>query len=176
MALKWREIGTDHHNNELPDGISATARKDDGAIIGYRVRWWEEDEDGIKRQPSKSFSARKFGGSLDRALEAAIAFLAGAREAVKVDGGVAREDTASAMTHCARCNAEVWVEQNRLSLAFSCRILCVPALSARVSPPGVHLSKMTLWRLRLRGLIWRLARSWKSTVGAMRLCRTERAA
>lgn len=73
------------------------ARKDTGAIVSYTVRWWEEDEDGIRRQPRKSFSERKCG-SLDRALDEAVAFLAGAREAVKVSGSVAKPDTAGSMT------------------------------------------------------------------------------
>ena len=97
MALALRQIGVDHHGNELPSSVFAMARKDTGAIVSYTVRWWEEDEDGIRRQPRKSFSERKCG-SLDRALEAAVAFLAGAREAVKVDGSVAKPDTARTMT------------------------------------------------------------------------------
>jgi hypothetical protein len=97
MAMKVRETGTDHHGNELPDGVSATTRKADGVIVGYRIRWWEEDHNGIRHQPSRSFSERKLG-SLDRALEAAITFLTEAREAVKVDGSVARVEKACAMT------------------------------------------------------------------------------
>jgi len=97
MALGIRETNTDHHGNELPADIFACARKDNGEIVSYKIRWREEDEDGIRRQPSKSFSVRKCG-SLDRALEAAATFLAGAQEAVKVDGSVARPDAAAAMT------------------------------------------------------------------------------
>jgi hypothetical protein len=97
MALQVTEIGIDHRGSELPDGICALARKDNGVIVGFKVRWREEDEDGRKRQPSKSFSGRKLG-SLDRALKAATDFLAGAREAVRVDGAVARADTSGAMT------------------------------------------------------------------------------
>jgi integrase len=73
------------------------ARKDNSEIVSYTVRWREDGEDGVRRQPRKSFSVSKCG-SLDRALKAATAFLAGAREAVKVDGSVARPDTAEAMT------------------------------------------------------------------------------
>ncbi len=97
MALPIREIGTDHHGKELPPGVFACARKDNGEIVSFKVRWREEDENGIRRQASKSFSERK-AGSLDRALEEAVAFLAGAREAVKVDGSVAKPDTSGAMT------------------------------------------------------------------------------
>lgn len=97
MAIPIQEIKVDHHGEDLPADIFACARKDTGEIVSFKVRWWEEDEDGIQRHPSKSFSVRKHG-SLDRALEAAITFLAGAQEAVKVDGSVARPDTAGAMT------------------------------------------------------------------------------
>ncbi len=97
MALAIRETNLDHHGNELPSDVFACARKDNGEIVSFKVRWREEDEDGVPRQPSKSFSARKHG-SLDRALEAASIFLSGAKEAVRVDGSVARQDTAAAMT------------------------------------------------------------------------------
>lgn len=49
MAMKVKETGTDHHGNELPDGVSATTREGDGAIVGYRIRWWEKDRNGIRR-------------------------------------------------------------------------------------------------------------------------------
>lgn len=97
MPLAIREINTDHHGNELPPDVFACTRKDSGQIVSFKVRWREKDEDGVPCQPSKSFSARKHG-SLDRALEAAVAFLSGAKAAVKVDGAVARPDTAAAMT------------------------------------------------------------------------------
>ncbi len=97
MATPIRETKIDHHGNDLPDDVFACVRTDNGNIISYKARWWEEDEDGILRHPSKSFSGRKCG-SLDRALEAAITFLEGAQEAVRVDGSVARPDTAAAMT------------------------------------------------------------------------------
>jgi hypothetical protein len=96
--MKWREVGIDHKGGDLPDGVSGMVRQDDGTYIGYRIRWREQDEDGIERQPSKSFSVKKFGGSLDRALEAATAYLAGAHQAVKLDGAVARPEAAGAMT------------------------------------------------------------------------------
>jgi hypothetical protein len=97
MATPIRETKIDHQGNELADDVFACARKDNGTIVSFKVRWREEDEDGIPRHPSKSFSGRKYG-SLDRALEAATAFLRGAQEAVKIDGTVARVDSAGAMT------------------------------------------------------------------------------
>jgi hypothetical protein len=70
MALQVAEVGIDHRGSELPDDVCALAREDNAEIVGCKVRWREEDQDGRKRQPSKSFSKRKLG-SLDRALKAA---------------------------------------------------------------------------------------------------------
>jgi hypothetical protein len=97
MAIPIREIKVDHNGADLPKDVFACARKDSGEVVSYKVRWREEDEDGIERHPSKSFSVRKHG-SPDRALEAATSFLAGARQAVRLDGSLARPDTAGAMT------------------------------------------------------------------------------
>jgi len=97
MAVRTKDVGLDHHGTELPDGIYAVVRQDTGEIVSYKARWREEDEDGIARQPSKSFSVRKLG-SLDRALEAASTYLAGAKEVVRIDGAVARPDPAMRMT------------------------------------------------------------------------------
>lgn len=97
MAVPIQELKVDHHGEDLPADVFACARKDNGEIVSYKVRWWEEDEDGVLRHPSKSFSERKHG-SLDRALEAAVTYLAGAQMAVKVDGSVSRPSAAAAMT------------------------------------------------------------------------------
>jgi hypothetical protein len=94
---KYREVGNDHNGDELADGVSGMVRSDNGMYTGYRVRWREEDDDGVERQPSKSFSGKKHG-SLDQALKAATAFLAGAQDAVKVDGSVTRPDPAANKT------------------------------------------------------------------------------
>jgi hypothetical protein len=96
MAAKLTEINVDHHGNELPAGVYGLI-DGDGKLTSYKVRWREEDEDGVLRHPSKSFSVRKLG-SPDRALAAAVSFRRGAVEAVKVDGSVARSDSAAAMT------------------------------------------------------------------------------
>lgn len=97
MAVRIREQKIDHRGNELAPDIYACVRQDNDTIVGFKVRWREEDEDGIQRHPGKSFSGRAHG-SLDRALEAAGNFLAGARKAVEADGSVARPDTAASMT------------------------------------------------------------------------------
>lgn len=97
MAAKYREVGVDHNGNDLADGVSGLVRTDTGMFTGYRIRWREEDGDGVERQPSKSFSGKKHG-SLDQALTAATAFLAGAHDAVKADGSVPRTDPAGNQT------------------------------------------------------------------------------
>jgi hypothetical protein len=38
----------------------------------------------------------------------------------------------SVKSRCARCNAEVWIEEERLSLALACReIVCVPCIAGK---------------------------------------------
>ena len=96
MASKVAEINVDHRGNQLPAGVYGVIN-DGGGLSSYKVRWREEDEDGVERQRSKAFSVKKLG-SPDRAMEAAIGFRGGAVEAVKVDGSVARADTAAAMS------------------------------------------------------------------------------
>lgn len=68
-----------------------------GAITGYKVRWREEGLDGVPRNAAKSFSARKLG-SLDRALEAAVAYREQAVQVAEADGTVLRADPAASMT------------------------------------------------------------------------------
>ncbi len=77
--------------------MAPVTRKADGEIVGYRVRWYETDPNGIRRHPSKSFSAKKFG-NLDRALAAAVEYLDGAHVAVRVDGSVAKPDGSGELT------------------------------------------------------------------------------
>ena len=96
MASKTAEINLDHHGNPLPAGIYGLV--DEGErLSGYKVRWREEDEDGVPRHRSRSFSVKKLG-SEERALSAAVAYRSGAVEAVRVDGAVMRSDGAAAMT------------------------------------------------------------------------------
>ncbi len=97
MALDLIETKLDHYGNKLPEDVNAQVRKDTGEIVGYKVRWREEDENGIKGRPSKSFSARRLG-SLDGALAAAIEFLERALVAVKIDGALTRPGPDAALT------------------------------------------------------------------------------
>jgi hypothetical protein len=96
MAAGLVEKSVDHRGEELPAGIYSLVAEDD-STASYKVRWREEDGDGVARQRSKSFSVRKLG-SADRALEAAAAWRRGALAAVKIEGSVAREDAAGAMS------------------------------------------------------------------------------
>jgi integrase len=96
MAVKLAEIGTDHLGRPLPKGVygCATPR---GEIVSYKVRWREDDENGVRRQRSKSFGGKRLG-SLDRALAAAIAYAEEVSKIIKARGAVARVDAAAAMT------------------------------------------------------------------------------
>lgn len=96
MALKLREVGVDHRGKELPDAVFGLSTEAD-ELVGYKVRWRESDENGVKGQRSKSFNARKLG-SLDRALEVALSFGTEVQEIVEGDGAVQKVDAAAAMT------------------------------------------------------------------------------
>src|SRR5580692_2277238 len=96
MAAGLVEKSVDHRGEELPAGIYSLVTDDD-LTASYKVRWREEDGDGVAHQRSKSFSVRKLG-SPDRALEAATAYRRGALAAVSIEGSVAREDAAAAMS------------------------------------------------------------------------------
>jgi integrase len=96
MAVKLIEIRTDHRGERLPEAVYACATET-GEIVSYKVRWREEDENGVRRQRSKSFSAKKIG-SLDRALEVALGYAENVAEIVKARGAVAKVDAAAALT------------------------------------------------------------------------------
>ncbi len=81
MAVKLVEISTDHLGRELPKGVYGCATES-GEIVSYKVRWREEDENGVRGQRSKSFSATKLG-SFDRALEAALSYAGEVTKIVK---------------------------------------------------------------------------------------------
>lgn len=93
---KLAEIRTDHEGRPLPPGVYAVARED-GSIVGYKVRWREEDENGVRRNAAKRFSAGKLG-SLDRALKEARAYREGAMEITRRGEIVLRSEAAARMT------------------------------------------------------------------------------
>ena len=95
MSPKAADRRLDHRGRTLPPGIYPQGKA--GAISGYKARWREEDSDGVPRNAAKSFSARKLG-SLDRALETAVAFREQALRIAAVDGEVLRADPAASMT------------------------------------------------------------------------------
>ncbi|HEX3737338.1 MAG TPA: hypothetical protein VHV53_07320 [Solirubrobacterales bacterium] len=96
MAVKLVEEGVNHLGEELPKGVYACVTPS-GEIVSYKVRWREEDENGVRGQRSKSFSARKLG-SLDRALEVALSYAQEVAAIIEADGAIARVDAAAAMT------------------------------------------------------------------------------
>jgi hypothetical protein len=96
MALKLTELRTDHEGDPLPPGVYAAAR-DDGTIAGYKARWREEDDDGVRHNRAKFFSARKLG-SLVRAREQAVTHRHAAVEIVERGDHVQRPDAAVRMT------------------------------------------------------------------------------
>jgi hypothetical protein len=91
MAAKLKQDKFDHHGDSLPKDILAQTRKDSGEIVGFEVRWYEFDDDGIKHRPGKSFSARAHG-SLDAALGAAREYQDGIAPLLAVGGFVPRPD------------------------------------------------------------------------------------
>jgi hypothetical protein len=96
MPVKLEEIRTDHRGDAVPPGIYALVAPN-GAITGYKARWREEDDDGVRRNRAKLFSARKLG-SLDRAREEALAYRQLAVEIAQRGEVVARPDRNGNMT------------------------------------------------------------------------------
>jgi hypothetical protein len=96
MAVKLVEIRTNHLGEALPKGVYGCALES-GEIVSYKVRWREQDENGVTGQRSKSFNAVKIG-SLDRALAAALSYAAEAAAIIKAEGAIAKVDAAGVMT------------------------------------------------------------------------------
>jgi hypothetical protein len=76
--------------------VYALARED-GAVVGYKVRWRDEGEDGVRRNAAKRFAARKLG-SLERARAEATAYRQAAVEIARRGELVLRPDSAARMT------------------------------------------------------------------------------
>jgi integrase len=90
------ESRSDHNSNALPDGIYALANPE-GEIVSYKARWREQDQNGVERQRSRSFSGRQFG-SLNKARAAAISHREGVLEIIKAGDSVARAEPAARLT------------------------------------------------------------------------------
>jgi integrase len=73
-----REKRVDADGQSLPKGVYAMTRPD-GSVASYKVRWREEDTDGVPRNGSRSFTVLKHGDGGARAKAAAFR-----RDAVKV--------------------------------------------------------------------------------------------
>jgi integrase len=93
MASSLSESRVDHRGEPLPDGVYALVESN-GDVVSYKARWRECDDNGVRRQRSKSFS-RRDAGSLDRARGAAIAYREGALEVVRSGDTVLRADRAA---------------------------------------------------------------------------------
>ena len=96
MTGRLRELRTDHEGHPLPAGVYAVVGED-GSTVGYKARWREEDEDGVRRNAAKRFSARKLG-SLDRARAGACAHREAAVEIARRGEVVLRAEAAERMT------------------------------------------------------------------------------
>jgi hypothetical protein len=96
VAAKLTEIRIDHDGDPLPPGVYALARED-GAVVGYKVRWREEGDDGVRRNAAKRFSVRNLG-SLERARAEATAYRQAAIEIAGRCELVLRPDSAARMT------------------------------------------------------------------------------
>jgi hypothetical protein len=96
VATKLKERRTDHDGKPLPAGVYALVNPQ-GAVVGYKARWREQDQNGVERQRSKSCSVREFR-SLDKAREAAISSREHAIEIAKAGEAVLRSDRAARLT------------------------------------------------------------------------------
>ena len=96
VSTKLTERRTDHEGAPLPRGVYAIVRGD-GSVAGYRVRWREEGENGVRRNAAKRFSAVKLG-SLERARAEACDYREGAIEVARRGEVVLRPDAAARMT------------------------------------------------------------------------------
>jgi hypothetical protein len=80
----------------LPPGIYPLA-DDAGNLAGYKARWREEGEDGVRRHSAKTFSIAQTG-SPDAALAEASLYREQALRVVRIEGSVLRGDPAEGMT------------------------------------------------------------------------------
>jgi hypothetical protein len=96
MATRLSESRVDHDGEPLPEGVYALVNPH-GEIVSYKVRWREQDENGVERQRSKSFSRRELR-SLDKARLAAINHRDGVLEIVRAGDAVARSEPAARLT------------------------------------------------------------------------------
>lgn len=96
MATRLSESRVGHDGAPLPEGVYALVNPQ-GAVVSYKARWREHDENGVSHQRSKSFSPRAHG-SLDAARAAAVKQRDGAVEIVKAGDTVLRPDNAARLT------------------------------------------------------------------------------
>ncbi len=96
MATRLSESRVDHDGEPLPEGVYALLNPQ-GEVVSYKVRWREQDQNGVEHQRSKSFSRRALR-SLDKARAAAINHREGVLEIVRAGDAVARSEPAARLT------------------------------------------------------------------------------
>ncbi|HEX6619567.1 MAG TPA: hypothetical protein VF024_07905, partial [Solirubrobacteraceae bacterium] len=60
MATRLSESRVGHDGDPLPEGVYALVNPQ-GAVVSYKARWREQDENGVSHQRSKSFSRSAYG-------------------------------------------------------------------------------------------------------------------
>ncbi len=96
MPTRLSESRVDHDGESLPEGVYALVDPR-GEIVSYKVRWREQDANGVEHQRSKSFSRRKFR-SLTKARAAAAGHREGVLEIIRAGDAVARAEPAARLT------------------------------------------------------------------------------
>jgi hypothetical protein len=96
MTTRLSERRVDHRGDPLPEGVYALVAPR-GEVVSYKARWREQDDNGVVRQRSKSFSGREFR-SLERARLRAIEQREGATAIVRTGATVLRADSAARLT------------------------------------------------------------------------------
>jgi hypothetical protein len=96
MTTRFSESRVDHRGDPLPEGVYALVTPR-GEVVSYKARWREQDDNGVVRQRSKSFSGREFR-SLERARVRAIEQRDGATAIVRTGATVLRADSAARLT------------------------------------------------------------------------------
>lgn len=144
MPSELRQAKEDHHGRGLPEDIAASIRKDNDEIVGYRVRWREEDENGIERRPSKSFSTRDHG-SLDAALAGACSYKEGVDAILRIEKSIARPDPWAG--HTMNDVFQEWIVYHAPEVSFEYAQGVVKRWGKHVE--GRPLARMTLERLSI---------------------------
>src|SRR3954453_20335747 len=96
MATRLSESRVDHDGESLPEGVYALVNPR-GEVVSYKVRWGEQDENGVEGRHPKSFSRREFG-SLEMARAARIRHREGVPGIVRAGDAIPRFEPAAGLT------------------------------------------------------------------------------